>query len=95
MESLCLSELCNAAHLGMSMVTMKSEVPVPVAVAPLYIVIHPLDDLPEEKVNTDNLGPIPMTRTVRICLFALRGYLLLMCGLLFFRVAQLAGAIHN
>jgi hypothetical protein len=36
-----------------------------------------------------------MTRTVRICLFALRGYLLLMCGLLGFRVLQLAGVMHG
>jgi hypothetical protein len=36
-----------------------------------------------------------MTRTVRICLFALRGYLLLMFGLLGFRVLQLAGLIHS
>lgn len=60
-----------------------------------YIVVHPLDDVQEEKVNTDNLGRMQMTRTVRICLFALRGYLLLMCGLLAFRVAQLAGVMHG
>jgi hypothetical protein len=60
-----------------------------------YFVVHPLDDVPEEKVDTDNLGRMQMTRTVRICLFALRGYLLLMCGLLAFRVAQLAGVMHG
>jgi len=60
-----------------------------------FSVVHPLDDQPEEKVDTEHLGPMRMTRTVRICLFALRGYLLLMSGLLAFRVLQLAGVIHG
>lgn len=60
-----------------------------------FAVVHPLDDGPEEKVNTEHLGPMQMTRTVRLCLYALRGYLLLMFGLLGFRVLQLAGVIHG
>lgn len=60
-----------------------------------YSVLHPLDDAPEEKVDTEHLRPMRMTSTVRICLFALRGYLLLMFGLLGFRVLQLAGLIHG
>jgi len=56
----------------------------------VFTVIHPLDDAPEEKVDMENLGPMSMTRTVRVCLFALRGYLLLMFGLLGYRVLQLA-----
>ncbi len=59
-----------------------------------YTIIHPLDDQPEQKVETKHLGPMRMTRTVRICLYVLRGYLLLMFGLLGFRVLQLAGAIR-
>lgn len=59
-----------------------------------FTVVHPLDDAPEEKVETEHLGPMQMTRTVRVCLFALRGYLLLMFGLLGFRVLQLAGVIR-
>ena len=62
---------------------------------PTFLVVHPLDDVPEEKVETEYLGPMPMTMTVKICLFALRGYLVLMVGLLAFRVLQLAGAIHG
>ena len=31
----------------------------------LFSVVHPLDDVPEEKVDTENLGPMHMTRTVR------------------------------
>lgn len=54
-------------------------------------VVHPLDDEPEEKVDTEHLGPMQMTKTVRVCLFALRGYLLLMFALLGYRVLQLAG----
>jgi hypothetical protein len=61
----------------------------------IFSVVHPLDDGPEEKVDTGHLGPMRMTRTVRICLYTLRGYLLLMFGLLGFRVLQLAGVIHG
>jgi hypothetical protein len=60
-----------------------------------YIVIHPLDDVLEKKVDTAHLGPMQMTITVTVCLFALRGYLLLMFGLLGFRVLQLAGIIRG
>jgi hypothetical protein len=60
-----------------------------------FTVVHPLDDEPEDKVDTEHLGPMQITRTVRICLFTLRGYLLLMFGLLGFRVLQLAGVIHG
>ena len=60
-----------------------------------FSVVHPLDDRPEEKVDTEHLGSMQMTRTVRISLFALRGYLLLMFGLLAFRVLQLAGVIQG
>jgi hypothetical protein len=58
-----------------------------------YLVVHPLDDVPEEKIDTQHLGPMKMTKTVRVCLFALRGYLLAMFGLLGFRVLQLAHVI--
>lgn len=61
----------------------------------IFSVVHPLDDQPEEKVDTEHIGPMRMTRTVRVCLLALRGYLLLMSGLLGFRVLQLAGVIHG
>lgn len=57
----------------------------------VFAVVHPLDDAPEQKVDTERLGPMKMTKTVRICLFALRVYLLLMFGLVGFRVLQLAG----
>jgi hypothetical protein len=59
-----------------------------------FSIVHPVDDAPEKKVGTENLGSMQMTKTMRICLFALRGYLLLMFGLLGFRVLQLAGLVH-
>lgn len=60
-----------------------------------FTIVHPLDDRPEEKVDIEHLGPMPMSRTVRVCLMALRGYLLLVFGLLGFRVLQLAGVIRG
>ena len=59
-----------------------------------YVVVHPLDDTPEEKVNTDILGPMPMTATVRWALISLRGYLILMLMLVLLRVLQLASGVR-
>jgi len=56
-----------------------------------FVVIHPLDDLPEEKVDTDALGPMPMTMSVRISLMSLRAYLVLMMLLVFYHVMGMAG----
>jgi len=55
-----------------------------------FVVIHPLDDLPEEKVNTEELGPMPMTASVRLSLLSLRAYLVLMMLLVFYHVLDLA-----
>jgi hypothetical protein len=60
-----------------------------------FEVLHPLDDQPEKKVDTELIGPMRMTTSVRVCLFALRGYLVLMFGLLGLRVLQLAGVIDR
>lgn len=56
-----------------------------------FVVIHPLDDVPEEKVDTENLGPMTMTQSVRISLLSLRAYLVLMMILVFYHVFDLAG----
>ena len=56
-----------------------------------YLVIHPLDDVQETKVQTDHLGPMRMTPAVRMSLLALRGYLLLMMLLVLYHVLDLAG----
>ena len=56
-----------------------------------YSVVHPLDDAPEEKVDTENLGPMAMTASVRISLLSLRAYLVLMMLLVLYHVLDLAG----
>jgi hypothetical protein len=56
-----------------------------------FVVIHPLDDLPEKKVDTETLGPMALTTSVRLSLLSLRAYLLLMMLLVFYRVLVLAG----
>jgi hypothetical protein len=56
-----------------------------------YVVVHPLDDVPEQKVGTAKLGPMPMTTSVKLSLIALRSYLLLMVFLVLYHVLDLAG----
>ena len=56
-----------------------------------FYVVHPLDDIPEEKLNANDLGPMTMTRSVRWSLFALRGYLVLMGVLVAYHALDLAG----
>jgi hypothetical protein len=58
-----------------------------------FVVVHPLDDTVEEKVDTSSLGPMPMTTSVKVSLMALRGYLLLMMLLVLYHVMDLAGAL--
>ena len=53
-------------------------------------IIHPLDDTPEEKLFTDQLGRIRMTRKVRAALCLLQIYMVLVIGLALVRVAELA-----
>jgi hypothetical protein len=55
-----------------------------------FVVIHPLDDLPEQKVDTESLGAMPMTLSVRLSLLSLRGYLILMFLLVVYHVVGLA-----
>lgn len=56
-----------------------------------WVVIHPLDDAPETKVDTSALGPMKMTRTVKLSLLSLRAYLIVMLLLVFYRVFCQAG----
>jgi hypothetical protein len=58
-----------------------------------FLVIHPLDDVVEQKVETEHLGPMRMTPVVRVSLLALRGYLVLMMLLLLYHVLGLAGLL--
>jgi hypothetical protein len=56
-----------------------------------YFVIHPLDDEPEQKVDTEALGKLAMTPAVKWSLVSLRGYLVLMLMLVVYHVLNLAG----
>ena len=60
-----------------------------------YRVVHPLDDLPEQKCSSDGLGRIAMTPSVRLSLKILRGYLILMSLMLIYHVLDLAGVLTN
>jgi hypothetical protein len=55
-----------------------------------FVVIHPLDDAPETKIDIESLGPMPMTTSVRLSLFSLRAYLVLMMLLVLYHVLDLA-----
>jgi hypothetical protein len=57
-----------------------------------FVVVHPLDDTPEQKVDTSVLAPMPMTASVKLSLMVLRGYLVLMMLLVLYHVMDLAGA---
>jgi hypothetical protein len=59
------------------------------------LVIHPLNDLPEQKLESDHLPPLKMTLSARISLLALRSYLILMMLLLLYHVINLAGLMHH
>ena len=56
-----------------------------------FLIVHPLDDIPEQKVDTESLGPMPMTASVRISLLSLRAYLVVMMLLVLYHVLVLAG----
>lgn len=60
-----------------------------------FLVLHPLDDVAEAKRSSEGLGPIAMTRSVRISLYILRAYLLLMMFMLGYHVLELAGAVRH
>jgi hypothetical protein len=58
-----------------------------------FYVVHPLDDVAEEKRSGEDLGPIHMTRSVKLSLLALRGYLIVMAMLVLYHVLGLARVI--
>jgi hypothetical protein len=60
-----------------------------------FVVVHPLDDVAEVKVDTSTLGAMPMTTSVRFSLMALRGYLILMMLLVLYHVMELARALGH
>jgi hypothetical protein len=60
-----------------------------------WIVVHPLNDVPELKRNADAIGPFHLNPAARIALGALRLYLLAMMVLVAYRVADIAGAFKR
>ena len=61
----------------------------------VYVVVHPLDDVPEAKCDPSGLGPMPMRGGTRIALMALRAYLIVMALLVLYHVLDLAGAFGH
>jgi hypothetical protein len=60
-----------------------------------FVVIHPLYDEPEQKMSGVELGRMEMSKTVRVSLLLLRGYLILMFMLLGFHILDLAGVFGH
>ena len=59
-----------------------------------FHVVHPLDDVAEPKCSSEGLGPMEMTRSVRLSLVALRAYLIAMGVLLAYHVLDMAGMLR-
>jgi len=53
-------------------------------------VLHPLDDVQEQKRSSEGLGLIELSPTVRWSLRVLRLYLIAMTGVLLYRVGEVA-----
>jgi hypothetical protein len=60
-----------------------------------FLVVHPLDDYPEEKLKSDRLAPLETTPVVRWSLFALRAYLNVMIVLCFEAWLETLQKIHE
>ena len=60
-----------------------------------FRVIHPLDDVAEQKCSTEGLGEIRMTRSFVVSLAFLRAYLILMTLMLGYHVLDLSGLLHR
>lgn len=60
-----------------------------------FRVVHPLEDVPEKKCETEGIGPIAITPSVRLSLIVLRGYLILMTAMLGWHILEIAGLLHG
>ena len=58
---------------------------------PRFRVIHPLDDVPEPKLYSADLGRMPLTRRVKLPLWLLQAHIGLMLLLLGWRALTLSG----
>lgn len=59
-----------------------------------FRVIHPLKDAAEQKCSAEGLGAIALSRSVRVSLWTLRAYLILMGIMLGYHVLDVAGALR-
>lgn len=59
------------------------------------LVVPPLSDRPERKVDTAHRPPMRLTPTVRVSLAVLRGYLILMTLMLAYHFLDLAGVLGH
>jgi hypothetical protein len=62
---------------------------------PHLYVIHPLDDIHEQKCTSEGLGPMQLTPTVRFSLTALRVYLTAMTLIILYRTLTLAHVLTH
>ena len=60
-----------------------------------FVVVHPLHDVSEQKLDTSKLGAMPLGRSAKFALVVLRGYLLLMIALVVYHALELAGAFKH
>lgn len=58
------------------------------------LVVHPLFDKPEEKLDPDKMGKFKMNNGEKFSLIALRIYLIFMMLLAIYRTLDLAGLLH-
>ena len=58
-------------------------------------VVHPLDDIAEEKRSPEGLGQMHMSQSVKLSLYTLRGYLVLIGLMVAYRVLALAGMFSH
>ena len=58
-------------------------------------VVHPLDDIAEEKCSPVGLGRMPLSGSVKVSLYALQGYLVLIGLAVGYRVLTLAGVFGH
>jgi hypothetical protein len=61
----------------------------------MYELVHPLYDAPEVKRSAEGLGPMAMQLGVKLSLFALRAYLIIMILLVFYSVLHQAGVFGH
>lgn len=60
-----------------------------------FLVVHPLFDEPEKKVDIENAGPMHVTKATWFALFTLRAYLIIIILLAAYRFLVLTGILKH